>query len=80
MFDVGSFAGLLEQDHPLAAYRTQCERWRVLSLAHLVAIGKRSLRLPVKVRCVGCGGPGRPQVRPPVPTMDPRRGGRVSAH
>lgn len=75
MFDLATIAGLLEHDHQLAAYCPRCERWRVLPLAHLVANGKGSLQLPLKVRCLECGGPGRLQVRPPVPTIDPRRGG-----
>lgn len=68
MIDLSTIAGLLEHDHQLAAYCPKCERWRVLPLAHLVANGNGSLRLPVKVRCVECGGLGRLQVRPPVPT------------
>lgn len=68
MIDLGTLAGLLEHHHELAAYCPHCERWRVLPLAHLVANGKGSRRLPVKVRCVECGGPGRLQVRPPAPS------------
>jgi len=78
MIDLGTIAGLLARDHQLAAYCPMCERWRVLPLAHLVANGKGAMRLPVKVRCVECGGQGRLQVRPPVPTLDPHRGGWVS--
>ena len=75
MIDLGTIAGLLEHRHQLAAYCPACERRRVLPLAHLVANGKGSLRLPIKVRCINCGGPGRLQVRPRVPTLDPQRGG-----
>lgn len=70
MIDLGTIAGLHEHEHQLAAYCPTCGRWRVLPLAHLVANGKGSLRLLVKVRYVKCGGPGRLQVRPPVPRPD----------
>jgi len=68
MLDLGTLAGLLEHDHGLAAYCLRCDRWSVLPLAELVAQGKGSLRLPIKVRCRDCGEAGRLQVRPPVPT------------
>ena len=32
-------------------------------------------RLPIAVRCRDCGEPGRSQVRPPLPTLDPQRRG-----
>jgi hypothetical protein len=73
MIDLGSIAGLLEHRHELAAYCPRCERWRLLPLAHLVAIGQGARRLPIAVRCVECGELGRLQVRPPVPM----RGGSV---
>ena len=68
MIDLGTVAGLLEHDHKLVAYCLRCDRWSVLPLAELVAEGKGSLPLPIRVRCRDCGEMGRLQVRPPVPT------------
>lgn len=67
MIDLGTLFGLLEHDQSLAAYCPKCCRRSVLPLADLVAQGKGSLRLPIKVRCRDCGGVGTLQVRPPVP-------------
>ena len=67
MIDLGTLGGLHEHQHELAAYCPCCDRWSVLPLADIVAQGKGSLRLPVRVRCRDCGEPGRLQVRPPVP-------------
>lgn len=75
MIDLGDIAGLHSHDHTLAAYCATCSRWAVLPLAELVTQGKGSLRLPIKVRCRDCGERGLLQVRPPVPTLDPRRAG-----
>ena len=47
----------------------RCDCWAVLlPLVRMVAQGKGSLRLPIRVRCQDCGEVGRLQVRPPVPT------------
>ena len=67
VIDLSTIAGLLEHDHGLAAYCPRCDRWSVLPLAQLVAQGKGSLRLPLKVRCRDCGEVGELQVRPPMP-------------
>ena len=50
MIDCSTLAGLHEHDYLLAAYCPKCERWSVLPLAELVAQGKGSLRLPIRVR------------------------------
>ena len=50
----------------------------MLPLAQMVARGKGSLRLPIKVRCRDCGEVGRLQVRPPVPTRG--SGGWMESH
>jgi hypothetical protein len=71
MIDLGTLAGLFEHDHKLAAYCLRCGRWSVLPLPKLVAQGKGSLRLPIRVRCRDCGEAGRLQVRQPVPTQGP---------
>jgi hypothetical protein len=68
MIDLGTIAGLLEHDHGLAAYCSRCGRWAALPLAEMVAQGKGSLRLPIRVRCRDCGERGTLQVQPPVPT------------
>ncbi|MDH4167391.1 MAG: hypothetical protein OEV90_13420 [Gammaproteobacteria bacterium] len=68
MIDLGSVAGLHEHGHQLAAYCPRCDAWRVLPLDEMVAQGKGSLRLPLRVRCRDCGACGRLQVRPPVPS------------
>lgn len=68
MIDLGSIAGLLEHAHEVHAYCPRCERWHVLDLAGMVRAGKGSLRLPITVRCRGCGEAGQLQVRPPTPT------------
>ena len=68
MIDLGSIAGLHEHGHQLAAYCQHCDRWVVLPLAELIAAGRGSRRLPIRVRCHVCGEAGRLQVRPPVPT------------
>jgi hypothetical protein len=47
MIDLGSLAGLHEQDHSLAADCRRCDTWRVLPLAEMVAEGKGLLRLPI---------------------------------
>jgi hypothetical protein len=44
------------------------DRWSVLPLADLVAQGKGSLRLPIRVRCQASGEPGRLRLLPPMPT------------
>jgi len=68
VLDLGTLAGLHQHQRTLTAYCPICERWAVLPLADLIAQGKGSLRLPIRVRCRYCGEVGRPQVRPPVPT------------
>ena len=68
VIDLGTLAGVHAHDHQLAAYCPRCDAWRVLPLAEMVAQGKGSLRLPLRVRCRDCGAIGRLQVRPPVPT------------
>ena len=79
MIDLGNIAGPHQRGHDLAAYCPKCERWRVLPLAHLVANGKGSLRLPVKVRCKDRGEVGRLQVRPPVSSAPRPTGGSARA-
>ena len=79
MIDLGTLAGLLKHHHQLAAYCPRCDRWRVLSLAELVAAGHGSRRLPFTVRCRDCGEVGKLQVRPPVPTRSPV-GGWMERH
>lgn len=71
MIDLGGIADLLEHGYKLAAYCQACDRWVELDLRAMVAAGLGPRRLPVKVRCEVCGGPGRLQVRPPVPTRGP---------
>lgn len=68
MIDLGSVAGLHEHGHQLAAYCPRCDAWRVLPLDEMVAQGKGSLRLPLRVRCRDCGSFGQLQVRPPMPS------------
>jgi hypothetical protein len=68
MIDFGSIAGLHAHDHQLAAYCSRCDAWRVLPLERMVAQGKGSLRLPLKVHCRDCNEVGQLQVRPPMPT------------
>jgi RNase P subunit RPR2 len=67
MIDLGILAGLHRHQHQLAAYCPRCDAWRLLPIAEMIAQGKGSLRLPLKVRCRDCGEIGRLQVRPPVP-------------
>jgi hypothetical protein len=67
MIDLGSIEGLYARDHELHAYCLHCDRWSVLDLAHMVAIGQGARRLPLKVRCRVCGEVGKLQVRPPMP-------------
>lgn len=78
MIDCGTLAGLLEHRHQLAAYCPRCQVWRVLPLDRMVAAGMGSRRLPIVVRCRDCGTRGTLQVRPPVPTLDPRRVGWIA--
>jgi len=59
VIDLGTLAGLHAHDHQLAAYCPRCDAWRVLPLAEMVAQGKGSLRLPLRVRCRDCGAIGR---------------------
>jgi hypothetical protein len=68
MIDLGTLAGLLEHRHALAAYCPRCDRWAELDLGAMVAAGHSGHRLPIRVRCRGCGDVGRLQVRPPAPT------------
>jgi hypothetical protein len=68
MIDLGSLRGLHEHRHELAAYCLTCDRWRVLPLAEMVAAGHGDRRLPIRMRCRDCGGPGMLQVRAPTPT------------
>jgi hypothetical protein len=65
VIDLTAIIGLLEHDHKLTAYCLRCDRRSVLPLAELVAHGKGTLRLPVRVRCRDCGEPGQLQQRPP---------------
>lgn len=67
MIDLGSIEGLYTHDHQLAAYCPRCDAWRLLPLAEMVAQGKGSLHLPLRVRCRDCGEVGQLQVSPPVP-------------
>jgi len=71
MIDLGSIAGLHEHRHRLDAYCQRCHRWAELDVAAMVAAGLGDRRLPITVRCRGCGEIGRLQVRPPVPTRGP---------
>jgi hypothetical protein len=71
MIDLGTLAGLHRHQHQLAAYCPRCDRWEELDLSAMVDAGLGERRLPIKVRCQLCGGPGRLQVRPPVPTRGP---------
>jgi hypothetical protein len=68
MIDLGTIAGLHSRAHELHAYCPRCDRWRVLDLAELIDRGFGEHRLPLRVRCGHCGGPGQLQVRPPAPT------------
>jgi len=68
MIDLGSISGLHEHNHELHAYCSRCDRWSVLALAEMVREGFGSRRLPLVVRCGGCGERGQLQVRPPMPT------------
>jgi hypothetical protein len=68
MIDLGTIAGLHERQHELHAWCSRCERWRALDLERLVREGLGGRRLPLRVRCQGCGEPGTLQVRPPMPT------------
>jgi hypothetical protein len=79
MIDLSTLAGLLEHDHKLVAYCGRCGRWAALPLATLVAQGKGTLRLPIKVRCRDCGERGTLQVQPPVPTRGSGGWGEVPA-
>jgi RNase P subunit RPR2 len=76
MIDLGSIAGLHAHRHELHAYCHRCDRWRVLPLERMVAEGKGSLRLPLRVTCRDCGKVGQLQVRPPMPAY-PRANGWV---
>jgi hypothetical protein len=67
MIDLGCIAGLHDRNHELHAYCCRCNRWQVLDLARMVRQGKGSMRLPLRVRCLGCGNAGQLQVRPPMP-------------
>lgn len=68
MIDLGTLAGLHQHRHELACYCPRCDRWVVLDLARMIRYGHGECRLPITVRCRGCGEVGRLQVRPPVPT------------
>jgi hypothetical protein len=76
MIDLGTLGGLFEHQHELHAYCLRCDRWRVLPLARMVAQGKGSLRLPLRMRCRDCGQTGQLQVRPPMPSH-PRASGWI---
>ena len=67
MIDLGSIAGLHRHAHELLAYCLRCDRWQRLDLESLVRRGHGARRLPLRVRCSACGGPGQLQVRPPMP-------------
>jgi len=78
MIDLGTIAGLHAHDHQLAAYCLRCDRWSTLDLERMVAQGKGSLRLPLRMRCRDCGEVGQLQVRPAVPTRS--TGGWMEPH
>jgi len=80
MIGLGTLVGLRDRQNILAAYWMRCNLQALRPLVDLIAQCRGSLRLPVKVRCIDFGGPGRLQVRPPVPTLDQRRGGWISRH
>jgi hypothetical protein len=67
MIDLGSFAGLHARDNDVHCYCNHCERWRVLDLQRLIAVGKGETRLPLRVRCLRCRQLGETQIRPPMP-------------
>ena len=50
MIDLGTLAGLLEHHNRLDAYCPRCDCWEELPLAHLVAAGQGSRRLPKTMR------------------------------
>jgi hypothetical protein len=69
MIDLGSLEGLHEHQHEVHCYCSKCERWRVLDLQRLIAIGEGGTRLPLRVRCLRCRQLGQAQIRPPMPTQ-----------
>jgi Fe-S-cluster-containing dehydrogenase component len=71
MIDLGTLAGLLEHHHRLDAYCSRCDRWAELDLAAMVAAGRGSRRLPIRVTCSACASPGQLQVCPPGATWGP---------
>ena len=74
MIDLGSIAGLYEREHELHAYYSRCDRWAVLPLAQMVAMGHGARRLPLRVRCRWCLAVGQLQVRPPMPLFNNANG------
>lgn len=65
MIELGGLARLHAHDHRLAAYCPRCDAWRLMPLAEMVAQGKGSLRLPIRVRCRDYGEIGWLQVCTP---------------
>jgi hypothetical protein len=71
MIDLSTFAELVKHGYRLAAYCQRCDRWAVLDLTAFVDAGLGDRRLPITARRQACGGVGRVQVRPQVPTRGP---------
>jgi hypothetical protein len=80
MIDRRSVADLHRQHREQVCYGHRFDRWAVLDLAAMGAVGLGSRRLPIAVRCRVCGDAGRLQVRPPVQTLDRHRGASILLH
>ena len=59
-------ADLLERNHTLQLYCLRCDRWRQAPLEYLADRGMgAALIRTLRFRCVHCGTPAQPQLRPP---------------
>lgn len=57
--DLGTFSGLHERGHQLAAHCPGCDRWCTLPLGELIAQGRGLRGLPLRVRRRDCGAVGQ---------------------
>lgn len=71
MIRMETFSELEEQNHALALYCAECERWGVADLPGLIRKGYGERQVTAtRFRCRDCGGVVEKQLRPPTPQVD----------
>ena len=70
MISMATFEDLRAQNHSLAVYCIDCNRWESVDIEALIARGLGARELTrTRFRCRDCGGIAEKQLRPPVPEV-----------